>query len=83
MNENQRNIKLRSNNKLIRLLIRNGQIAEHKTQKMQEHQIDEDLLVQTLTKKEQVELMGLLTKLRDDWIKDHKKRMLKQGDNHE
>ena len=64
------------NNKLAKLISECGQIAEHKSEKMQQHNINEDELMNGLTKEEQDTLENLLIKLKKQWFEDHKKRMM-------
>lgn len=49
-----------SKNELVKLLSICGQVAEHKSEKMQEHGRDEQELLQTL-----------LRKLQKQWLQDH------------
>ena len=64
---------MKSNSKhpLVNLLSLCGQIAEHKSEKTQEHGGDESTIVSALTPEQQQELQGLLETLRQAWIKDH------------
>ena len=65
-------------NELVKLLSICGQIAEHKSEKMQQHNIDDAELITALSEEEQRELKNLLSKLQLKWIEDHKKRMKKE-----
>ena len=64
---------MKSNRKqpLVNLLSLCGQIAEHKSEKMQEHGGDENGILAALTPDEQAQLNELLEKLRQAWLKDH------------
>lgn len=64
---------MKSNSKqpLVNLLSLCGQIAEHKSDKMQEHGGDENGILDALTPDEQAQLNELLEKLRQAWLKDH------------
>ena len=64
---------MRSNSKheLVKLISICGQVAEHKSEKAQEHGKNEDTIVSALTLEEQKQLQGLLTKLQEQWLKDH------------
>ena len=64
-------------NELVKLISLCGQIAEHKSEKMQQHNIDDAELISELSIEEQKELENLLNKLRNKWFEDHKKRMQK------
>ena len=64
-------------NELVKLISLCGQIAEHKSEKMQQHNIDDTELISELSIEEQKELENLLNKLRNKWFEDHKKRMQK------
>lgn len=63
-----------SKNKLIRELSFCGQIAEHKSEKMQEHNMDENMLLKGLSIEEQDMLLQLLQKLKTYWIEEHKRQ---------
>lgn len=60
-----------SKNALVRQLYLCGQIAEHKSQKSQEHGKDEELIFSVLTEEEKITLSALLSKLQAQWAKDH------------
>lgn len=64
---------MRSNSKheLVKLISICGQVAEHKSEKAQEHGKDEEAIVSALTTEEQKQLQELLTKLQEQWLKDH------------
>ena len=64
-------------NELVKLISLCGQIAGHKSEKMQQHNIDDAELISELSIEEQKELENLLNKLRNKWFEDHKKRMQK------
>lgn len=56
---------------LVNLLSLCGQIAEHKSEKIQEHGGDENNIVASLTTEQQAQLQALLETLRQAWLKDH------------
>lgn len=60
-----------SKNKLVWLLSICGQVAEHKSEKMQQFGKDESEILVALTEKEQEQLKGLLQKLQTQWLNDH------------
>lgn len=62
-----------SKNEVIKLLSICGQIAEHKSEKMQEHNMDEAMLLKNLTDDEQNQLKSILNKLKTNWVEEHKK----------
>lgn len=71
-------MKSNSKNQLVRLISLCGQIAEHKSEKMQQHEMDEAQLLTSLSAEEQETLSVLLTKLQTKWISDHKEHMDKK-----
>lgn len=60
-----------SKNALVRQLYLCGQIAEHKSEKSQEHGMDENLIFAVLSEEEKSTLASLLAKLQTQWAKDH------------
>lgn len=68
-------MKTSSKNPLVKLISIYGQIAEHKSKKMQEFNMDEAEMLNALSIEEQDKLKELLTKLQTKWISDHKERM--------
>lgn len=64
-------MKSNSKHELVRLLSICGQVAEHKSEKAQEHGREEDKILSALTADEQKQLQVLLTKLHEQWLKDH------------
>ena len=62
-----------SENELVRLLIKCGRVAEHKSEKMREHGKDESAMFQCLTEEEQAVLKEILSKLQTTWKEDHRK----------
>lgn len=64
---------MRSNSKndLVKLLSICGQVAEHKSEKMQENGADEALILSALSAEEQAQLKTLLEKLQTQWLQDH------------
>lgn len=64
-------MKSNSKNELVRMLSVCGQVAEHKSEKMQENGKDEALILSALSLEEQKQLKGLLEKLQTQWLSDH------------
>lgn len=64
-------MKSNSKHELVKLISICGQVAEHKSEKAQEHGKEEEAILSALTMEEQKQLQGLLTKLQEQWIKDH------------
>ncbi|MDO5298256.1 MAG: hypothetical protein Q4F18_02430 [Clostridia bacterium] len=64
---------MKSNSKhpLVNLLSLCGQIAEHKSEKTQEHGGDESRILAALNDDQQTQLKELLETLRQAWLKDH------------
>ena len=64
---------MKSNSKqsLVNLLSLCGQIAEHKSEKIQAHGGDERAILSALTDSQQEELQQLLETLRQAWLQDH------------
>lgn len=64
---------MKSNSKhpLVNLLSLCGQIAEHKSEKTQEHGGDENTILAALNDDQQAQLKELLETLRQAWLKDH------------
>lgn len=60
-----------SKHELVKLISICGQVAEHKSEKAQDHGKDESSILAALTMEEQQQLQGLLTKLQNQWLKDH------------
>ena len=65
-------MKSNSKNDLVRKLSICGQVAEHKSEKVQEHGGDEDRIMAALSDEEKTQLDALLTKLQAAWLEDHK-----------
>ena len=72
-------MKSNSKNELVKKLSICGQVAEHKSEKMQEHGGNEENILSVLTDEEKTELDALLTKLQSAWLKDHKEHHVKKG----
>lgn len=49
-----------------------GQIAEHKSTKMQENGVDDSKVLASLTDEEKQSLASILTKLQAQWLEGHK-----------
>ncbi len=60
-----------SKNELVKLLSICGQVAEHKSEKMQEHGRDEKEILSALSSDEQEILKTILQKLQKQWLQDH------------
>ncbi|MGN1184532.1 MAG: hypothetical protein ACI4R7_04820 [Oliverpabstia sp.] len=60
-----------SKNELVKLLSICGQVAEHKSEKMQEHEMDESTILSALSEEEQGQLKCYLEKLQKQWLSDH------------
>lgn len=60
-----------SKNELVKMLSVCGQVAEHKSEKMQEHGEDETKILAVLSQEEQNQLKLILEKLQTQWRKDH------------
>lgn len=66
-------MKSNSKNKSVALLSICGQVAEHKSEMMQLHGGNEDMILSALSEDEQAQLVELLTKLQKAWLADHAK----------
>lgn len=73
-------MKTNSKNDLVKLISICGQIAEHKSEKMQEHNMDEANIYSALNVQEQEQLQVLLNKLKTKWIAD-KQKMMREKNN--
>ena len=71
-------MKSNSKHELVKLISICGQVAEHKSEKAQEHGKNEDAILSALTTEEQKQLQGFLTKLQEQWLKDHAAHHKKQ-----
>lgn len=60
-----------SKNELVKLISICGQVAEHKSEKMQEFGKDEAMILAALSEDEQEQLKNLLGKLQKQWLSDH------------
>lgn len=65
-------MKTNSKHPLIKLISICGQIAEHQSEKMQQHNIDEAELLTALSEDQQKQLSELLTILQKRWISQHR-----------
>lgn len=61
-----------SKHELVKLLSICGQVAEHKSEKVQEHGRDEKEILSAISPEEQETLKGILQKLQKQWMQDHK-----------
>ena len=61
-----------SKQELVKLLSICGQVAEHKSGKMQEHGRNEDEILSALSREEQQQLKNLLQKLQSQWLEYHR-----------
>lgn len=66
---------MESENKLVAKLIKCGKIAQHKSEKMLEHNVDENNMLDSLNENQQKELFQLLDILETKWFNDHQNRM--------
>ncbi|MDO5294802.1 MAG: hypothetical protein Q4F05_18870 [bacterium] len=73
-------MQVESKNKLVAKLITCGKIAQHKSQKMLEHAIDESKMLAPLNEDQQEELYKLLDILQTTWFEEHQKRMNEKRD---
>ena len=64
-------MKSNSKNELVKLISICGQVAEHKSEKMQENGRDEAEILSALSAGEQEQLNELLSKLQKQWLADH------------
>ena len=64
-------MKSNSKNELVKLLSICGQVAEHKSEKMQEHGLDESQILSALSQKEQTQFGTILRKLQSHWLEEH------------
>lgn len=64
-------MKSNSKNELVKLISICGQVAEHKSEKMQEFGKDEAMILAALSADEQEQLKNLLGKLQKQWLSDH------------
>ena len=64
-------MKSNSKDELVKLLSICGQVAEHKSEKMQENGKDETMILAALTDSEKEQLRGILEKLQKQWLSDH------------
>lgn len=64
-------MKSASKNELVKLISICGQVAEHKSEKMQQFGKNETEILAVLTSEEQEQLKTLLQKLQTQWLKDH------------
>lgn len=71
-------MKSNSKNELVKKLSISGQVAEHKSEKLQERGLGEDLILAPLSDEERADLDRLLTKLQTAWLEGHKKHHMKQ-----
>ncbi len=62
-----------SENPLVRLLVACGRVAEHRSEKMQEHGADEAQMFACLTEAERETLGSLLGKLESAWREEHQR----------
>ena len=65
-------MKSNSKHELVRKLSICGQVAEHKSEKLQEHGVSEDEVLAVLTDEERAQLDAILTKLQAAWRQDHR-----------
>lgn len=66
-----------SKNDLVKKLSISGQVAEHKSEKLQERGLDEGLILAPLSEEERTQLDAILSKLQAAWLEDHKRHHMK------
>ena len=71
-------MKSNSKNEIVKLLSICGQVAEHKSEKMQENGKNEDEILAAISTDEQEMLKAILLKLQKQWLKDHAEHHKKQ-----
>lgn len=64
-------MKSNSKHERVKLLSICGQVAEHKSEKMQAHGVDESQILSALSQEEQVQLDTILRKLQSRWLEEH------------
>lgn len=64
-------MKSESRHPLIRQLSICGQVAEHKSEKVREHDGNEEDILSALNPQQQAQLAALLDILQSAWLKDH------------
>ena len=64
-------MKSNSKDELVKLISICGQVAEHKSEKMQENGKDESAILSALSVSEREQLKMLLRKLQSQWLSDH------------
>lgn len=62
-------MKSNSKNELVKMISICGQVAEHKSEKMQENGNDESAILSALSDSEQEQLKMLLSKLQKQWLR--------------
>lgn len=73
MHKGHGTVEIKSNNELVRLLAICGKVAEHKSEKMIEHNMDESAMFDVLSDRQQSELKLLLEKLNKQWKAEHER----------
>ena len=68
-----------SKNELVKKLSICGQVAEHKSEKVQEHGGNEEAILSVLSEEERKQLDEILTKLQTAWLEDHKEHHVKKA----
>ena len=68
-----------SKNELVKKLSICGQVAEHKSEKMQENGVSEDAILSVLSEEEKSSLDAILTKLQTAWMADHREHHAKKN----
>lgn len=66
-----------SKNDLVKKLSISGQVAEHKSEKLQERGLDEGLILAPLSEEERTQLDAILSKLQAAWLESHKQHHMK------
>lgn len=65
-------MKSNSKDKLVQKLSICGQVAEHKSEKMQANGASEEAILSVLTAEEKDSLDAILSKLQKAWLEDHR-----------
>ena len=73
-------MKSNSRHPLVNLLSLCGQVAEHKSEKAQQHGGDESAILAALTQEQQAQLASLLKPLQTAWLREHAEHHRRQQD---
>lgn len=67
-----------SKDALVKKLSICGQVAEHKSEKMQENGVSEEAILEVLSEDEKAQLDTILTKLQAAWLEGHREHHSKK-----